>query len=75
MKKQRLPIGTSDFKEIPNVYFFWFAWFLCFFEICMVLAKPLQADELKKNDIKKPLRFEHISTEHGLSYPNVYGIF
>jgi len=47
---------------------------LNFFIILLILI-PFPALSFQINIPEKPLRFEHITTKEGLSYPNVYGIF
>ena len=52
-----------------HIVFKYFVILLIFF------VNPCPANSFTKDSPQKPLRFEHISIEDGLSYPNVYGIF
>ncbi|KPA17880.1 protein containing ATP-binding region, ATPase-like protein [Candidatus Magnetomorum sp. HK-1] len=62
----------SYFKSILCIKFIFL---FCFFIILITSEKIIHAKELNNTDLIKPLIFEHLSTEDGLSYPNVYGIF
>lgn len=48
---------------------------LCVFVLLLLPVAGLRAGETPGTDRDNSIRFEHLSTEEGLSYPNVYGIF
>ncbi len=53
-------------------FFFQLAYTLMLF---LVLSTPLQAGEIQEQHFSSHLRFEQLTTDDGLSYPNVYHIF
>ncbi|MBF0452157.1 MAG: hypothetical protein HQK75_15755 [Candidatus Magnetomorum sp.] len=54
-----------------NIVFNYFFYIL----LLMFILPPLHVFAFKREFTEKPLRFEHLSIEDGLSYPNIYGIF